>query len=331
MFGCRLFKGLISFINSTPTSSISSLLKIIAHSLTEEFQFISGFVTIKSTKIAGLKYLRLHGYIKKNMRILGEKMMEQVLREVHLEGTFNFRELGGYPTSDGRRVKSGILFRSGNLSRLTEQDFVTISKLGIKNICDLRDDDEVGNHPDPVIEGATWNHISLVNDEKAVRQVGDLSQFESKLMNSKPGEMLTNLNRDLVANTTAFEKIFRVLLDEPGKPMLFHCMAGKDRTGAVAALLLSVIGVARDVIEEDYLYTNNTLEAMQEDFNAIGYTMPDFIDKEVVQAMYEARVEYINAFFDEIEREYGSVESYVLNGIGLEKEDITKLRSYLLD
>ncbi|WP_052345855.1 tyrosine-protein phosphatase [Paucisalibacillus sp. EB02] len=257
--------------------------------------------------------------------------MEKVLREVHLEGCFNFRELGGYKTSDGRSVKSGILFRSGNLSRLTELDIATIGKLGIKNICDLRDDDEIGKHPDPVLKGAMWNHIPMINDEKAVRQVGDLSHFESKLINSKPGEMLVNLNQDLVANTTAFAKIFRVLLNEPGKPMLFHCMAGKDRTGAVAALLLSTIGVPLDIIEEDYLYTNNTLDAMQEGFNAIGYTMPDYIDKEVVQAMYEARVEYIRAFFNEIERVYGSVESYLLNGIGLEKEDINLLRSHLLD
>lgn len=256
--------------------------------------------------------------------------MEQTLREVKLEGSYNFRELGGYEAKDGRRIKSGLLYRSGNLSRLTESDKKVISNLGITNICDLRDDDEIEKHPDPVMEGVKWNHVPIINDEKAIRQAGDLGQFQNELIHSKPGEMLVGLNRRMVANTTAFERIFRLLLAEPEKPMLFHCMAGKDRTGAVAALLLSALGVDRGVIEADYLYTNNNLDEMQKGFKAIGYTMPDFIDKEVVVALYEARIEYIRAFFDEIELQYSGMESYMLNGIGLTKEELELLRNRLL-
>ena len=257
--------------------------------------------------------------------------MEKVLREIVLEGCFNFRELGGYETSDGRRVKSGVLFRSGNLSRLTESDKEALKGLGIKHIVDLRDDDEIEKHPDPAIDGAKWHHIPLIKDEKVVRQAGDLNQFESKLVGSKPGEMLISLNRGLVANTAGFAEVFKILLMDPDKPLLFHCMAGKDRTGAVAALLLSALGIPQSVIEADYMYTNNSLKEMERGFAEIGYSMPDFIDIDVVRAIYEARLEYIRAFYDEIEKNFGSIDVYLSEGLGLSANDLSTLRSRLLD
>ncbi|WP_053075101.1 tyrosine-protein phosphatase [Ornithinibacillus californiensis] len=257
--------------------------------------------------------------------------MKQLLSEMNLEGSFNFRELGGYETTEGRKVKRGMLFRSGNLSMITKADIDVLKKLEIKNICDLRDQDEVTKHPDPEIDGVSWNHVSLINDDHAVRQPGDLSSFESKLMNSKPGEMLMNLNRQMVANTDGFRKVFQVLLDNPGKPMLFHCMAGKDRTGVVAALLLSLLGVTREVIEKDYLATNEAAEEIEAGFEQIGYTIPDFIDQEIVDALYEARIEYIGEFFNQIDKEYGSVESYLVNGIGLSEEELVLLREHYLE
>jgi protein-tyrosine phosphatase len=262
---------------------------------------------------------------------MGERIVEQVIREITLEGTFNFRDLGGMMTEDGRRIKQGMLFRSGNLSLLTAADIEALKGLGIKTICDLRDHDEVTNHPDPAMEGVKWNHIPLMNDEAAVRQAGDIIKFEDKLINSKPGEMLLNMNREMVGKTVAFEKIFRILLQEPGKPLLFHCMAGKDRTGAVAALILSALGVSRELIEADYLYTNNALDVMEKSFEKIGYAFPEHIDRDVVLAMYEARVEYIRAFFDEIEEKYGNVETYLVTGVGLEQEAIRKLKEALLE
>lgn len=262
---------------------------------------------------------------------MGELSMRQISREVKMEGTFNFRDLGGYETTEGSRVKSGVIFRSGNLSRITDSDKEMLRELGIKNICDLRDNDEVQNHPDPVLDEITWHHIPLIKDEEVVRQPGDLNQFESKLINSKPGEMLLSLNREMISNTVEFRKIFQILIDNPTNPMLFHCMAGKDRTGVVAALLLSALCVPREAIEEDYLYTNNVLEEIERGFSAIGYILPSHIDQEIIRAIYEARIEYIRAFFDEIEQKFGDVEVYLSKGIGLSEEDLRLLRKHLLE
>jgi protein-tyrosine phosphatase len=257
--------------------------------------------------------------------------MNNILREIQLEGSFNFRDLGGYETVDGRNVKRGMLFRSGNLSRVTEKDIEMINQLGIGKICDLRGLDEIEKFPDPILDGAIWSHTPLVSDEKMVRQVGDLADFEHALINSKPGELLISLNQAMVTYKNAFQNVFKILLTEPHTPMLFHCMAGKDRTGTVAALILSVLGVPRPLIEEDYLYTNNTLEQMKANFADIGFNDLPHIDKEVLDAMFEARAEYIHAFFNELENKYGSIDSYFKDVIGLTDDEINLLKSHLLE
>ncbi|GAA0343950.1 hypothetical protein GCM10008967_37990 [Bacillus carboniphilus] len=257
--------------------------------------------------------------------------MKTVLREIKLEGSFNFRDLGGYQTVDGRRVKQGLLYRSGNLSRLTESDMEIIKPLGIKKICDLRGDDEVERFPDPLIAEAVWHHTPILSDEMMLGQVGEHTSFADQLRKTKPGELLLNLNKKMVSYRNAFRKVLDVLLTEPQTPLLFHCMAGKDRTGAVAALILSVLGVPRNVILEDYLYTNETLEEANANFYAIGYNDLPNIDQKVLEALFEARAEYIHAYLDELEAGFESAEVYAVEVLGLSLEDIDTLKSHLLE
>ncbi|WP_407270308.1 tyrosine-protein phosphatase [Radiobacillus sp. PE A8.2] len=257
--------------------------------------------------------------------------MQSTLREIKLNGSFNFRDLGGYETKDGRRVKRGILFRSGNLSLLTEDDLKVVNQLGIKKICDLRGVDEIDKFPDPILDGATWHHTPILSDEQMLGQVGEQTSFADVLRNTKPGELLLHLNQNMVSFKNAFQQVFKVLLTETHTPLLFHCMAGKDRTGAVAALTLSILGVSREIIVEDYLYTNETLTQMNTNFEKIGYNDLPNIDKSVLDALFEARAEYIDSFLDGIEANYGSVEMYSKEVLGLSDEAINLLRSNLLE
>lgn len=257
--------------------------------------------------------------------------MTTAIREIFLKGTFNFRDLGGYKTKEGRTVKKGMLFRSGNLSRLTEKDIVIVNQLGIRKICDLRGVDEIEKFPDPVIDGAAWHHTPILSEDKMMGQVGTHSSFADELRKTKPGELLLNLNKNMVSFKTAFQNVFKVLLTEPHTPMLFHCMAGKDRTGAVAALILSVLGVSREDIHNDYLYTNETLEQMNANFEEIGYNDLPNIDQDVIDSIMEARIEYIEAFLNELEMQYGSAEVYCKEVLGLSTDDIDVLKSHLLE
>ncbi|MEN2766309.1 tyrosine-protein phosphatase [Ornithinibacillus xuwenensis] len=256
--------------------------------------------------------------------------MEKLIQEYVLEGSFNFRDMGGYPTENGRSVKSGMLYRSGNINKLTEKDLELVKNLGIKKILDLRGLDEIDRFPDPSIEHAVWYHTPIISDDMLIDQVGEQTAFGDLLRNTKPGELLLTLNRNMVSYKKSFQKVFQLLLDEPDKPSLFHCMAGKDRTGVVSALILSVLGVSRELIIKDYLYTNQTLEKMAENFNEIGYNnLPD-IEQDVLDALFEARVEYLQAFFEEMEMNYGSMDQYSKEVLGLTNEDIHKLKTHLL-
>ena len=257
--------------------------------------------------------------------------LKSVLREIKLEGGFNFRDLGGYQTEDCRQVKSGMLFRSGNLSRLTESDREIVKQLGIKKICDLRGMDEVERFPDPIFEDTTWHHTPILSEEKMLGQVGDDPDFANQLKNTKPGELLIHLNQHMVSYKMAFQNVFKVLLTKPNQPLLFHCMAGKDRTGAVAAIILSILGVSREHILEDYLYTNQTLEKMAENFTEIGYNNLPNIDQAVLNALFEAREEYINALLDELDAKYGSIDIYTKVVLNLSKSEIELLKSHLLE
>lgn len=257
--------------------------------------------------------------------------MKIILREIKLEGSFNFRDLGGYETLDGRRVKQGLLYRSGNLSRLTDHDQKILKQLDIKNVCDLRGLDEVKRFPDPVFDDATWHHTPILPDEQVMGQVGAHQDFANMLRNTRPGEMLLNLNQRMVSYKKAFQNVFNVLLNDPQSPFLFHCMAGKDRTGAVAALMLSILGVPRETIEEDYLYTNATKAEAAAHFEAIGYNDLRDIDQEVLEALYEARAEYINTFLDEIESRYENTTTYTTEVLGLSKDELATLKRYLLE
>ncbi|MDL4839323.1 tyrosine-protein phosphatase [Aquibacillus rhizosphaerae] len=257
--------------------------------------------------------------------------MDKIMREIKLEGSFNFRDLGGYQTEDGRRVKHGMLYRSGNLSRLTASDLEIVNQLGIKKICDLRGADEIEKFPDPKFEGIIWHHTPILSDEQMLGQVGDHRDFAETLRNTKPGELLLSLNQNMVSFKQAFQKVFKVLLTEAHTPMLFHCMAGKDRTGGIAALLLYILGVPRQAITEDYLYTNETLEKMTKNFTEIGYNDLSDVDQDVLDALFEARVEYIDAFLDEIEARYENVEVYAKEVLGLADDDIDILKQHLLE
>ncbi|MBM6616874.1 tyrosine-protein phosphatase [Bacillus suaedaesalsae] len=257
--------------------------------------------------------------------------MTIILREIKLEGSFNFRDLGGYITENGSRLKRGMLYRSGNLSRLTESDLHIVSQLGINRICDLRGLDEIEKFPDPVLDGVTWHHTPILSDEQMLGQVGEHREFADLLRNTKPGELLINLNQHMVGFKQAFQKVFEVLLAEPKKPLLFHCMAGKDRTGAVAALILSILGVPRETILEDYLYTNETLEQLSANFQEIGYNNLPNIEQDVLDALFEARAEYIHTFLDELLAKYESIERYAKEFLGLSDEDIRVLKDSLLE
>ncbi|WP_239256997.1 tyrosine-protein phosphatase [Listeria ilorinensis] len=248
-------------------------------------------------------------------------------RILPFQGTFNFRDMGGYENKAGRRVKWGKLFRSGSLAGITAADRKLILDLGIRWICDLRSSSEIAAQPTPEISGVQNKHIPIgtAKNETPDIDLGDKTIYEPLM-----GESY----RVFAGSTDGFKQIFDELLDqtESGVPFLFHCTAGKDRTGVLGALLLKILDVPDETIFADYAITNLYADEILQEmgglakmFGAENVTLEDF------RPMAEARPAYLKVAFSEMEKNYGSVSAYLEKGVGITPDMKQKLQALLLD
>lgn len=245
-------------------------------------------------------------------------------RVLPLQGALNFRDMGGYVTEDGRRMKWGKLFRSAELSRLSETDLSYLKELGISWICDLRTAEEVALNPTPKISNERNDNLSFMPTASP-----DLMAAMTDITES----MLVDMNRHMVSNTALTAAILRKLLEGGGAPALFHCAAGKDRTGFVSSVILQAIGVPRETVLKDYSMTNLFSDRFKAQMKGANQVHAPFISKlspHVAQALMEARPVYLQASFDEIDARYGSFDQFWERGLGFTSADREKLQHMYL-
>lgn len=232
-----------------------------------------------------------------------------ILAERHLPmtGGYNFRDLGGMKTTDGRFVKWGRVFRSDDLSNLTDADLKYLSSIPIISVVDFRSEQEINKAPDRIPESAhkdyklsiTPGNLSAPSDSGAI----DLSMLKSMDMDS----IMISINIQLVTDESSirmYKRFFDLLEDKSKIPLLFHCTAGKDRTGMGAALFLLALGVDEETVMEDYLLSNQYIKAKFADMIA---KYPAFAPMAGVDA------KYLHAGIDQIKKDHGTVENYLKN------------------
>lgn len=248
-------------------------------------------------------------------------------RSLPLAGGHNFRDFGGYPTIDGRRVRRGLLFRSGLMSHLTADDETRLRALGIATICDLRTRAEreerptrwLGDAGDLLFDDDTEATTTL----RALLERGDASEAEGR-------DAMVALYRELpFKHRTMYRAMFRRLID--GKvPLLVNCSAGKDRTGVGAALVLRALGVAPDLIERDFLATATALDTARLLADS-GFAHPLDASSPVVSAMMTVVPEYLAAAFAAIDARCGSFDRYVADELDVDDADLATMRANLLE
>jgi protein-tyrosine phosphatase len=253
-------------------------------------------------------------------------------RQLPLEGSPNFRDLGGYETFDGRRLKWGRLYRSGTLSRLTDTDLHRLRRLGLTLVCDFRNELEQALEPSrlhadrgvkraslPVTPGSLQGFIDSLH--RGVIQVDDASR------------LMQAINREFVSGQLPrYAEMFRLLLLEE-QAVLIHCASGKDRTGFGAALILDVLGVDEDQIIEDYLLTNRYLP-VEEEAERLSQAVRDQAGQKlpghVLRPLLELRPEYLAACFEEIRGRFASKEHFFETALDLDAEKLALLRKRYL-
>lgn len=239
-----------------------------------------------------------------------------------LEGGSNFRDLGGYRTADGRTVRRGVVFRSAHLGGLTEADRRALGKLGVRTVVDLRGVNEAAETPHR-IEGTgariVGAHIEPGVGEKIRLSIEDGTASPFVMM-----QYLTDHYRDYPRRCApGFRTLFGTLSDGSHRPLVFHCTAGKDRTGFASALLLTLLGVPWEDIVEDYLRTNDLWTGH------IG-RYPE-LDIDTRAAIIEARRPYLEAAFEVVRNDFGGPEAFAEKALGLDAAVHQRLKDELLE
>lgn len=250
----------------------------------------------------------------------------------------NFRELCGFDAADGKKVKSGMIFRSGSLFNIKVKTLDKIhDKKGVSAVVDFRSDSETAEKPDTQTQSVGYYHIPPLTDEQnpSINRHNRLTVL-NRICEKDGGAIkhLSDIYRAMISSDfsrESFHEFFDVLLNNEDNAVLFHCTQGKDRTGIGAAALLLALGVDKDDIIKDYLTTSFKYKVK----NVIIFILVTIRTLSIYKArmlnqLLSAREEYINAAFDEIYNVFGSVDSFLHDGIGLTDDDLTKLRTIYL-
>ena len=249
-------------------------------------------------------------------------MSEELSKEIPFSQLTNFRELGGYTASDGRKIKHNIFFRSRKLCDLvTKKDFDKFKSFGIKVIFDFRSKSERKLKPDPVFEGIKQYNISALYKKDGTEMDFDFQDIV--LLNSQElTDLINNLEEGyevLGFNNPAYKQMFKEIVDG-NVPILFHCSAGKDRTGIAAALILALFGVDMESIAHDYMLTNvYNIKEINRRAEAIKHTLPPD-SQETVKALSGVSRKNLELTLNSILKKYGTFDSYFEKEYGITPE-----------
>ncbi|ACT04620.1 tyrosine-protein phosphatase [Paenibacillus sp. JDR-2] len=252
----------------------------------------------------------------------------QFERIVPMERVLNFRDMGGYKTNDGREVKPGLIFRSADLSAMTEKDIALLRELNITAIFDYRDDHESEKQPDPAIPSVKNIRVPAINNPAMTS--ADFEKDMVKLMDQMSLEQMTKMYGVMPLNNPSFKALIQLFEEQEGAAFLHHCMGGRDRTGVGAALILTTLGVDRGTIIADYLISNETLAPMNDQLRE---RMKPHLPEEKIEELMEKmrlREEFLVAVFNAIEESYGTFEAYLEQEFGINAERRAKLQSHYL-
>jgi protein-tyrosine phosphatase len=267
---------------------------------------------------------------------------EPTARHIPMDGQSNFRDIGGYQTSDGKTVKWGKVFRSGELPKLSDDDVKKIDHLGIKTVISFLNPTEIKARgedrlPDDVKRIYLPIDVDLgegasVAEVMRARKTGDFSKI--------PAVVNPDIHRSLTRDSKeSYTQLLRHLANPSNQPAVFHCSHGVHRTGTATALILTAIGVPWETVREDYLLSNTyrkeevakRTEQLKQLNAKNNQVAPEDVDMTNINAFYILDGSYIDASLDEAIKEYGSMKNYIRQGLGITEEEILALRQSLLE
>ncbi|MBQ1544396.1 MAG: tyrosine-protein phosphatase [Clostridia bacterium] len=268
---------------------------------------------------------------------------EQVARNnyhsIYMTGIGNARELGGYVTEDGSTVKVGKLLRTAKLADATDEDLARLSGFyQVKKVIDFRSGSERRRDPDREVPGAEslqFNPLPLGFPLFEVASIADITAVLRAIPGGIMDTFMVNQYHVLVSDpfaVKAYKDFFQALLDADGDTVLWHCTAGKDRTGIAAYLLLCALGVDEEVAYADYLLTNYyNADAMQEAYDKVYKIIHSDRLAHEFYIYNGVDASWIQSAINTMNRYYGGVDNYLKNKLGVDDAELQELRTNYLD
>ena len=253
----------------------------------------------------------------------------------------NLRDLGGLTTIEGRRVRTGLLFRSGYLCDLTGPDRDVLDSLGIRTIVDLRRPTEVADRPHPEMDGAEILQISVSSDDNEFAVVAN-AMLDPDSEPLGPDHIASYFRGNVTDRLDRYRPVFEAATDPRRYPLLFNCTAGKDRTGFVAGVLLRLLGVDEPAVLDDYLLSN----AVRRDWitereaeirlriaEGLGVRTDEIPETrlEATRALLNCDRRFLTASLDAVNDGWGSWEAFRRDGLGIDDDRFAAYRDALLD
>ena len=252
----------------------------------------------------------------------------------------NLRDAGnGYATRDGGRVRTGLLYRAASLHQISDDDLTKLDRLGLKTVYDLRTEFAVKLAADQLPSGVNYVRLDVLKDSKLASREAQLRGMLANpksagkfLGEGKAADVMKAIYREFVSLPSArasYRQLFTGLAGLDRCPALYHCDAGKDRTGWANAALLTLLGVPYEIVLQDYLHSGDlvlpTYAKLIQAFTAAGG------DQEILLAIFGVRTEYLQAAFDEMHRHFGAIEGYFSNGLGIAAASQQALRELFVE
>lgn len=252
---------------------------------------------------------------------MGDSRGMDLPRLLILEGASNVRDLGGWPVAEGRRLRHGRIWRAAALHGLTDADLAAMAATGLRTVCDLRGTREAARAPSRLPHGAEAHPLPI--EPFIGASLKDMLE-RGMVTGESATELLGQAYRSYVSEQLGvYRRLFALLLEETRRPLLFHCSAGKDRTGIGAALILTVLGADRATVMADYLATDRCWRR--------DHPLPDGVSQAAADAILSTHPALLDAALDGAIAAHGGVGGLARDGLGLGQAEMAELRAALLE
>lgn len=256
-------------------------------------------------------------------------MQSENTRLLAFKGAHNFRDMGGYPALDGRTTAWGRLYRSGTMVELSDEDHELLDELKLRLICDLRSTRERSVKPSRLPEKREFEIWAREHRTSAADVVEAIQSPEAH--DGLGVELMRELYRELPYEQSESYAVLFERIAQGDLPLVFHCTAGKDRTGVAAALLLDLLGVPREVIVEDYVLTDLSFDNLRR----LVLSDPEMgrlkdYDQRLWEPLLRADPTYLDALFETIETCHGTSEDYAREVLEISANQVAAIRRALL-